>query len=70
MRKLSGVTKSDVPVGKEDAYADLAPDPITPANDASRERNWLAEFPDESQVPAEKSSHWRALGESLEDENR
>ena len=70
VRKLSGVTRSDEPVSNQDAYAELAPDPVVSPNDGARERDWFSEFPDESRSRVVKPPQRLVLGGNVDDEHR
>jgi hypothetical protein len=53
MPGLTAIIKSTDPAAVEDAFADLAPDPVGPAADTSGKIDWYSEFPDEpaAQLP-------------------
>ena len=57
------------PAGPQDAYADLAPDPVDKAMDATEKHDWFSEFPDEARTPRKpRPTTWKTLTESLKDE--
>jgi len=62
----------DPPAGKQandDPFAEFPLEPAT-GTETPKNRDWLAEFPDEKTVqPTPRSKNWTRLSDSLKDEN-